>query len=143
LRPEWDQKINKDVTLILRIILIGVLGIGLLAFSAQPKSKNLKKGKELTRWCSNCHGTTKGGPHHPLQGIRKYRSQDWLMRFMANPVAMASQDPTANAMFKKAGVIMPAYPTLTKEDINAIFDYLDSLPYDARNYGFRRGWKPL
>jgi hypothetical protein len=131
------------VTLILRIVLIAVFGAGLLAFSSQPKSKNLRKGKELIRLCSNCHGTTKGAAHHPLQGIRKYRSQNWLLRFMANPAGMAYQDPTANAMFKKAGVIMPAYPTLSKDDINAIFDYLDSLPYDARNYGFRRGWKPL
>jgi cytochrome c553 len=131
------------MTTIVRTIVFATLSSTLLAFSIQPGSKNLKRGKELARYCTNCHGTTKGKGHYPLQGIRRFRTQQWLTDLVANPAKLAARDSTANKIFKKARVMMPAYPALSKDDINAIFDYLDSLPYDARNYGFRRGWKAL
>lgn len=54
---------------------------------------------------------------------------------------MGYTDKTAKAMFKKSGYIMQCFPDLSKKDINAIFDYLDSQPYDPKNYIHRSGWK--
>ena len=33
---------------------------------------------------------------------------------------------------------MPAFPQLTKSDIDAIYDYLDSLPFDEKEYKHRK-----
>ena len=53
---------------------------------------------------------------------------------MQNPMQFADVNKTAKKVFAKRGLQMQPFPTLSKDEINAILDYLDSLPYDEKNY---------
>lgn len=105
---------------------------------AQNKNKQIEKGKLLATSCTNCHGTTKAELADPLQRIRKKRTADYIYKLMKNPMKFADENKTAKKVFAKRGLQMPAFPGLSKADINAILDYLDSLPYDPKNYSHRK-----
>ena len=75
-------------------IITSIILLVLIAFTQkQPSKKQIEKGKELSKMCTNCHGTTKK---------------------------------------------ISAFPQLTKSDIDAIYDYLDSLPFDEKEYKHRK-----
>ena len=103
----------------------------------QPTKQQLEKGKALAASCINCHGTTKAVLADPLQRIRKKRTADYIYTLMKNPMQFADENATAKKVFDKRGLQMPAFANLSKEDINAILDYFDSLPYDPKNYKTR------
>ncbi len=105
---------------------------------AQNNNARLEKGKLLAANCTNCHGTTKAILADPLQRIRNIRSADYIYKLMKDPMKFANGNRTAKKVFAKRGLQMPAFPGLSKEDINAILDYLDSFPYDANNYNYRK-----
>jgi len=100
----------------------------------KPTPEQLKKGEILYISCMHCHGTTTGALADPLQKIRKFRSARYLYKLMQDPMKFADENKTAKKVFEKRGQQMPAFDYLSKEDIKAIFDYLDSLPYDPVNY---------
>ncbi len=121
--------------------LLFIIGLMLSIFPiayAQKKKIQFEKGKILAANCINCHGTTQAILADPLQGIRKKRSADYIYKLMKNPMRFADENKTAKKIFAKRGLQMPAFPALSKADINAILDYLDSLPYDPKNYSFRK-----
>lgn len=105
---------------------------------AQKKNIQIEKGKLLAANCINCHGTTQAVLADPLQRIRKIRTTAYIYKLMKNPMRFAEENKTAKKVFSKRGLQMPAFPALSKTDINAILDYLDSLPYDPKNYSFRK-----
>lgn len=104
------------------------------AYSQKPTKQQPEKGKTLAVPCINCHGTTTAGLADPLQRIRKVRTADYIYKLMQNPMQFADENKTAKKVFAKRGLQMPAFPKLSKAEINAIFDYFDSLPYDPNNY---------
>lgn len=120
-------------------IIFLTFSVALLSFyQKQPDPKQIDRGKQLSKSCTNCHGTTKGNTAYPLQRIRQYRTKEWIYKFMKNPAGFAAENKEVAAMFSKRGYIMQAFPSLTKADINAILDYLDSLPYDPKEYKHRK-----
>ena len=94
----------------------------------KPTKEQLEKGKTLAKNCINCHGTTTAVLADPLQRIRKVRTADYIYKLMQNPMKFADENVTARKVFAKIGLQMPAFVKLSKEDINAILDYYDSLP---------------
>ncbi len=114
-----------------------ILSISPIAY-AQKKNIQIEKGKQLAASCTNCHGTTQAGIADPLQRIRKVRTADYIYKLIKNPMRFADENKTAKKVFAKRGLQMPAFPGLSKADINAILDYLDSLPYDPKNYSHRK-----
>jgi cytochrome c553 len=128
---------------ILKVIASIIIFSASLSFQVQPDKEQIEKGRKLSKSCTNCHGTTaKGATAFPLQRIRQFRTQDWLVKMVYNPAGFMNQNEEAAALFN-GKPIMQAFPQFSKSDINAIFDYFDSLPYDPKNYKHRRGWKPL
>jgi cytochrome c553 len=100
----------------------------------QPNRQQLEKGKTLAKACITCHGTTTAVLADPLQRIRKVRTADYIYKLMQNPMRFADENKTAKKVFAIRGLQMPAFPNLSKDELKAIFDYLDSLPYDKKNY---------
>ena len=108
------------------------------AFAQRKRSpEQLKKGETLYISCIHCHGTTTGALADPLQRIRKVRTADYLYKMMQDPMKFAAENKTAKKVFEKRGLQMPSYDHLSSEELKAIFDYLDSLPYDRKNYTHR------
>jgi mono/diheme cytochrome c family protein len=109
------------------------------AFAQKRTSpEQLKKGESLYISCIHCHGTTSGALAYPLQRIRKVRSADYLYKLMQDPMKFAGENKTAKKFFEKRGLQMPSYDHLSREELKAIFDYPDSLPYDPENYTHRK-----
>jgi cytochrome c553 len=115
-----------------------LIAFTLIAFAQKKPAKEwLEKGKTLAKACLDCHGTTSAILADPLQRVRKVRTADYIYKLMKNPMQFADENATARKVFAKRGLQMPAFANLSKADINAILDYLDSLPYDPKNYAFR------
>ena len=113
------------------LFIICFIAQSLAAFSQkQPAKKQLEKGKILARNCINCHGTTTAALADPLLQIRKIRSADYIYKLMQNPMKFADENKTAKKVFAKRGLQMPSFANLSKNDINAILDYFDSLAYN-------------
>jgi mono/diheme cytochrome c family protein len=76
--------------------------------------------------CAGCHtigGGPSGGPD--LQGVTRRRDRDWLIRFMLDPEAFAS-DPLVVRMTKEAdGMTMSATPGLTRDLAEAILALIE------------------
>lgn len=120
-------------------IICCLISFTLIVFSQKkPAKEQLEKGMALSKQCVNCHGTTTAVLADPLQRIRKVRTADYIYKLMQNPMKFADENATAKKVFAKRGLQMPAFAKLSKADINAILDYFDSLPYDPKNYEYRR-----
>ena len=52
---------------------------------------------------------------------------------MQNPMKFADENAMARKVFAKRGLQMPAFAKLSKDDINAILDYYDSMPKATKN----------
>ena len=119
-------------------IITSIILLVLIAFTQkQPSKKQIEKGKELSKMCTNCHGTTKKISAFPIQKIRQYRGKEWVYQIVQNPFKFAVENPKAKELFENS-YWMPAFPQLTKSDIDAIYDYLDSLPFDEKEYKHRK-----
>ncbi|MGN6399015.1 MAG: c-type cytochrome [Flavisolibacter sp.] len=97
-------------------------------------------GKKLFyKMCSTCHAetTTKSGP--PFQRVRQIRGKPWVYKFMKNAAYILTTDKQGKKLRKQFKYIMPSY-MLSKEEIDAICDYVDTFPYNAnsKHYKFRR-----
>ena len=107
--------------------------IGIAFSQKKPAKERLEKGKALAKNCINCHGTTTEVLADPLQRIRKVRTADYIYKLMQNPMKFADENATARKVFAKRGLQMPAFAKLSKDDINAILDYYDSMPKATKN----------
>lgn len=76
--------------------------------------------------CAGCHtigGGPNGGPD--LRGVTSRRDRDWLIRFVLDPDAFAS-DPQVARMIKEAdGLTMPVTAGLTRELADAILGLIE------------------
>lgn len=94
-----------------------------------PVVRTIIKGKTLFKaYCASCHKPTMDFTGPPL-ALARLRAPDrnWPYRFTINPFSMYQTDPYANFIFRKYGkIMMPAFPQLTLEEVNAILDYCDN-----------------
>jgi len=78
--------------------------------------------------CSNCHKPDADYTGPALQGWSKRQPNlEWHYKWVANPSKMIASDPYAKALFEKwkPSGVMPAFPNLKKDEIDAIFKYID------------------
>lgn len=83
-------------------------------------------GKQLF-WanCASCHSNGGGEATGPsLCGVRNRHSLEWIVKFTQNSQLMiASGDPEAISEYN--GVLMNAFPQLSRREIIAILDYIE------------------
>jgi mono/diheme cytochrome c family protein len=105
--------------------ILGALAlIGLLTIPSSSSAQDAAAFYEEN--CSVCHtigGGPQGGPD--LKDVTRRRERDWLIRFLLNPDAFAS-DPAVVRMIKEAdGLTMPATDGLTRELADAILTVIE------------------
>ena len=109
----------------MRIALLIVIVLGLTAGSAAAQDKALiEKGMKVyaDQKCGMCHAIDgKGNAKGPLDSVGLKLTADDVRQWMVNPAEMTKK---ANAARKPA---MPAYPKLSKDDLDAVVAYMMSL----------------
>lgn len=90
--------------------------------------------------CNSCHAPDKRLVAPPFQRLREVADTNWIVAFVKNNETLrAKGDIRANYIYKKfGGMLMSTFPDLTKADIIAILDYVDTYPYDDKEYLFRK-----
>ncbi len=78
--------------------------------------------------CASCHKVDKDFTGPALKGWKdRVPEGDWIYQWMANPQKMIATDAYSKELFKKWGPTqMTAFPALSKEDVDAIFAYVDA-----------------
>lgn len=103
--------------------LFAVLLLSTFAAKAAPDGKTLFMSN-----CASCHNPLKESTGPALQNIRaSLPSGDWVYNWVHNSSALiASGDKEANRVYNKYGKVqMTPFPQLSKEEIDAIFKYVD------------------
>ena len=77
--------------------------------------------------CASCHNPIKDATGPALQNVDKHsHGKEWIYTWVKNPPAMlASGDAHAKELQAKFGAVMTAFPSLSKDDIDAILKYVD------------------
>ena len=77
--------------------------------------------------CASCHRPLEKYVGPALKGAREREpSKDWVYKWIANTTSMVNTDPYAKKLKEEmGGVVMTAFPDLSKEDIDAILDWAD------------------
>jgi hypothetical protein len=109
-----------------RYILLGFLSFLSVTFI------NAQDGKALYQSnCAVCHALDKRLTGPPLRGFTargpwgdKQNIYDWVH----NPAAFIAKDPYTQGLKAEYGLIMQAFPDLTNEQIDAIVDYIVTVP---------------
>jgi mono/diheme cytochrome c family protein len=89
-----------------------------------------KRGMELfTNNCSGCHRALVDATGPALAFLDRKRDKEWLYHAVVNlSDLIAHRDPYANCIFTHFNQTqMTSFPNLTTEDIDAIFEYVNSL----------------
>ncbi len=116
-------------------LFISLLFLTFSAFSqnsnSESYSKNpeaILKGKELFEQnCGSCHNFKQKGIGPNLAQITSEMSKDWINKFIRNPQGQIKKgDKRATELFKEYKVIMPAFPFLTKSNMEALLGYMNS-----------------
>ncbi len=82
-------------------------------------------------WCASCHYPSKDGIGPALKGtLERVPSKEWLYQWVKNPAEMiASGDDYALTIYKKwNNTPMTGSTSLSHEQIDAIFEYIESAP---------------
>ncbi|WP_405369098.1 c-type cytochrome [Nonlabens sp. Asnod2-A12] len=88
-----------------------------------------KKGKSLFKTnCAACHKLFKKAVGPGLYGVTDRYEKEWLYKWIHNSAALIkSGDVQAVALYNEYNQAnMNSFPNLTKEDIDAILDYIES-----------------
>lgn len=78
--------------------------------------------------CASCHKPDVQYVGPALKGAREREpSKDWVYKWVANTTSMVNTDPYAMKLKQQmGGVVMTAFPDLTKAEIDAILEYADT-----------------
>ncbi len=89
------------------------------------------KGEQLFKEnCKSCHKIHEESVGPALTGVKQRHDAAWLHAWVKNStVVIASGDKAAVALFAKYNkAVMTSFPTFTNEEIDAIIDYVESVP---------------
>jgi glucose/arabinose dehydrogenase len=79
----------------------------------------------FNQYCSGCHNFRQDGIGPQLGGLTTKASADWIQHFIKNPQQIISSgDERARQMIKKYKVVMPSFPALKDDEVNAIIAFL-------------------
>ena len=116
------------------VILIFVAAVAL--FSCTKKNEfgsNISNEKEqieagkvlFENNCSTCHSFQQNGIGPNLSGVTHSVETEWVRNFIQDPTKVIdSNDSRAAALFEVYNTYMPAFPSLTDEDINSLLAYI-------------------
>lgn len=90
------------------------------AFGENVLGKQLFDGN-----CVQCHGIDKVSTGPALAGITERRSREWLYAVTHNPAAIASVDPYLRCEICKYKVVMQAFPALSNQALDFLYDYVE------------------
>lgn len=109
----------------MKLALLTVIVLGVSAGSAAAQDRALiDKGIKVyaDQKCAMCHAIDgKGNAKGVLDGVGLKLTADEVREWMVNPAAMTKK---TNATRKP---LMPAYPKLSKDDLDAVVAYMMSL----------------
>lgn len=75
--------------------------------------------------CANCHNFEENGIGPNLSGVTRQQTKEWLVKFIANPIAVIkSGDAHANELFKTYKQYMTPFPQLKKEEVDHLLSYI-------------------
>src|SRR5690606_32390587 len=119
----------RNISLIFRrvaksVALLAILSMATLFVQAQ----DIKEGESLFKAdCSACHGVDRAVIGPALKGATVRHDEAWLISWIQNSSALiASGDETAIKLFEDHNkLMMPAFPTLTEDNIRNILAYVD------------------
>lgn len=108
-------------------------------------SNTLKNGKVLfVNNCVSCHDPIKESTGPPLAFLSKRRDKEWLYWFVYNPTPMIADyssdhtfefyhdDGYANCIYNYYNkTAMTAFPNLSREEVDNIFEYVDYVAKDT------------
>ncbi|MCX7606468.1 MAG: cytochrome c [Bacteroidia bacterium] len=79
--------------------------------------------------CAACHKLEQKLIGPPLARIQERRSKEWFLRFVANSQAMVQGgDAQAVAIYREYNQqVMPPFPDLGDQELNALWEYLNSV----------------
>ncbi len=100
-------------------------------FSINTFAQDVAHGKKLFKGnCAACHKLDKKSVGPALGGVAERRTAEWLRAWVKDNGALRKTgDADANAIFKEFGSSpMPAFPTFSDEDIDAIIAYTSAKP---------------
>lgn len=101
----------------------------LLALISVPEFLFAADGESLFKAnCASCHKPDAAYVGPALKGAREREpSKDWVYKWVANTTSMVNTDPYAQKLKSESGgVVMTAFPGLTREEIDAILNYADT-----------------
>ena len=77
------------------------------------------------QYCSGCHSFRQDGIGPQLGGLTTKVSADWIQHFIKDPQQMISSgDVRARQLFNKYKSVMPSFPALKDDEVNAIIAFL-------------------
>ena len=92
------------------------------------ESPAVVQGRQLFQTtCSACHNFLQRGIGPNLAQIPAYISSDWLRKFIKNaPALITAGNKRANDLYADYKIMMPAFPQLSDQDLEALVSYLDT-----------------
>ncbi len=104
-----------------------------MLFLAGTFNAQAQDGAALFKKCATCHSPHKDGTGPKLFGVRAKWEEGGakdgsIYQWVNNWEAAAASDPYAKGVSTVKPTNMDKFPALTKEEIDAIFDYVDAQP---------------
>jgi len=108
-----------------KVLLLGFLFFSYLSINAQ-------EGKQLfQQHCQTCHSLDKQLTGPALRGFTErgpWGDKENIYKWIHNPAAFMATDKYTQDLKAQYGSIMPAFPSLTNQQIDAIVDYIATAP---------------
>ena len=90
---------------------------------------NLKGRTSFQQNCQSCHAMDKDMTGPGLRGVTTrgpWTDKANLVKWVHNPASFIATNAYAKELQKTYGQIMPAFPQLSEQEINDIFDYVEN-----------------
>jgi len=93
---------------------------------AAGMSESARAGQALYQTkCASCHTVGEGKVVGPdLKDVHERREQDWLVRWLKDPMGMAQTDPIGQQLFEEYRQVPMPPPGLDEEEIGQVLDYI-------------------
>jgi hypothetical protein len=133
--------------------LTGIIGLVLCSCAQTDKKQTVvlqeslsvrDSGRRLFEMnCSSCHAPQRTLVAPPFQRIREANGLEWSLSWVRNSQGMIKQrDTNALYIFYCWNMLVQVdFPSLSNKEIESIFDYVDSYPFDSSKYEHRKPTK--
>ena len=104
-------------------------------------SATIAAGETLfNQHCSGCHNFRRDGIGPRLSGLTNTVSAEWLHQFIKDPQQLiASGDERANQLLKRYRVVMPSFPALKDDEVDAIIAFMHTHKSPRQQVATKKG----